>query len=223
MKKKLRIVISCGPTREPLDPVRFISNYSTGTLGLTLARLASGMGHAVTLVHGPIDVPKDLKVRKVRFESVLDLMTALRREVPRCDVLYMVAAVSDFKPLVAAQSKIKKGGRFLNLSLVQNPDVLKSLKRFKKDKIYVGFSLESKHLYRHSFEKLKQKDLDLIVAQHVDEHTRPFGSVRIGATVIDRAGKKTVFGGISKIRLARYLIRRVDALERCSRAACSVE
>ncbi len=212
MKKKLRIVISAGPTREPLDPVRFISNYSTGTLGITLARLASKMGHEVVLVHGPIEIPKDLKVRRVKFESVLDLMTALRREVPRCDVLYMVAAVSDFKPLVASQFKIKKGGRFLNISLVQNPDVLKSLRRFKKNKTYVGFSLESKHLYKHSYQKLREKDLDLIVAQHVDEETRPFGPVRIGATVIDSAGRRSVFKKISKIKLARYLVRRVNAL-----------
>ncbi len=212
MKKKLKIVISCGPTREPLDPVRFISNYSTGTLGLTLARLARRRGHEVVLVHGPIEVPKDLKVRKVSFETVLELMKALRREVPRCDVLYMVAAVSDFKPLVASEFKIKKGGRFLNLSLVQNPDVLKSMRRFKKDKIYVGFSLESKHLFKHSYKKLKDKDLDLIVAQHVDERTRPFGAVRIGATIIESSGRRVGFDGISKEALSRYLIRRVDAL-----------
>jgi len=208
----MRILISCGPTREPLDPVRFISNYSTGTLGLTLARLYSEAGHDVVLAHGPIEVPRDLDVKKRPFETVLELMKVLNDEVPKADVLYMVAAVSDFKPLVAAVAKIKKGGRFLNLSLVQNPDVLKSLRRHKKDKIYVGFSLESKDIYRHSLKKLQEKGLDMIIAQIVNEKTRPFGEVAIDAMVISREGKKEAFKKVSKDRLAKVLIRKVEEL-----------
>ena len=212
----MKIVISCGPTREPLDPVRFISNYSTGTLGLTLARIYAEEGHDVTLAHGPIDVPHDLKVKRRPFETVLDLMKVLQDEVPRCDVLYMVAAVSDFKPLVAEQAKIKKTGsraRFLKLSLVQNPDVLKSLRPLKKDKIFVGFSLESTDIFKHSLKKLKEKGLDLIIAQKVNEKIRPFGSVSIDAMVIDRKGRRREYTKISKEKLARTLIRNVEELQ----------
>ncbi len=205
----MRVVISAGPTREPLDPVRFISNYSTGTLGLTLARIYSELGHEVVLAHGPIEVPSLLKVRKRPFETVLDLMKVLNEEVPKCDVLYMVAAVSDFKPLVAAQAKIKKGSRFLNLSLVQNPDVLKSLRRHKKDKLYVGFSLESKDIYKHSLKKLREKGLDMIVAQKVNEKIKPFGPVSIDAMMIDADGSKQELKNVSKDKLAGILIKKV--------------
>lgn len=212
MPKKLKVVISAGPTREPLDPVRFISNYSTGTLGVTLARIHRAMGHDVTLAHGPMPLPPNLKVKTLEFETVLDLMKVLSKVVPTCDVLYMVAAVSDFKPLVAEQAKIKKGSRFLNLSLVQNPDVLKHLRRYKDGKVFVGFSLESKNVYKHSFKKLREKGLDLIVAQKVNEKIKPFGHVSIDATVIDSAGHRDEFRKVSKDKLARYLIRRVAKL-----------
>ena len=116
MKEKLKVVISCGPTREALDPVRFISNYSTGTLGLTIAEVCEKRGHSVTLAHGPIEVPGHLKAKRVPFESVLDLKRVLAKAVPACDVLFMVAAVSDFKPLETAAAKIKKGkGPFFEL------------------------------------------------------------------------------------------------------------
>jgi phosphopantothenoylcysteine decarboxylase/phosphopantothenate--cysteine ligase len=214
MRKKLRIVISCGPTREPLDPVRFISNYSTGTLGVTLGRVCARAGHAVTLVHGPVEVPRDFRARRVPFETVLDLKDRLSREVPRCDILFMNAAVSDFKPLVAEAAKIKKGSRFLRLALVENPDVLKYLRRFKRDRVFVGFSLESKDLYRNSLRKLREKDLDLIVAQKVNERVRPFGRVSIDVMVIDRRGRSRLFRSITKERLSRLLLREAAALVR---------
>ena len=210
--RKLKVLISCGPTREPLDPVRFISNYSTGTLGITLAAECHRRGHQVTLAHGPIEVPPRLRVKRVAFESVLDLARVLRRHVRRCDVLFMVAAVSDFKPLEAAAAKIKKGARFLNLSLVQNPDVLKSLRRFKGARIFVGFSLESKNVYRSSLRKLREKDVDLMVAQMVNEKVRPFGKVPIGCMVIDARGRRKGFRSVSKDSLAKYLIREAEKL-----------
>lgn len=215
MKEKLRIVISCGPTREPLDPVRFISNYSTGTLGLTLAKVCERRGHSVTLAHGPVEIPKGLKARLVPFETVLDLKRVLSKEVPRCDVLFMVAAVSDFKPLETAAAKIKKGGgRFFNLSLVENPDILKSLSRLKPGKVYIGFSLESKGVFEHSLKKLRAKNLDLIVAQLVNEKVRPFGKTSIGAIIIDKRGGQKAFRSISKKDLAEYLVDKAEELRR---------
>lgn len=212
MKRKLRVVISCGPTREPLDPVRFISNYSTGTLGLILARACAEKGHEVTLAHGPIEIPSNLEARKIPFETVLDLKKVLTSAVRRCDVLFMVAAVSDFKPLVAEQAKIKKGPRFLKLSLVENPDVLKSLRRFKRHRVFIGFSLESRHVYRSSLRKLKEKGLDLIVAQRVTDRIKPFGRVSIDALVIDRRGKRRAFRNVPKKKLAEYLISKARQL-----------
>ena len=122
---------------------------------------------------------------------------------------------SDFKPLETAEAKIKKGGgRFFNLSLVENPDILKSLSRFKPGKVYIGFSLESKGVFEHSLKKLRAKNLDLIVAQLVNEKVRPFGKTAIGAIIIDKRGGQKAFRSISKKDLAEYLVDKAEALRR---------
>ena len=206
-KKRLNLLISSGPTREPIDPVRFLSNYSTGFLGILLAKLAKERGHHVTLAHGPMEVPKSLKVHKIPFETVLDLKRVLTDEVPKCDALIMIAAVSDFKPLSVETMKIKKGKRILTLTLVENPDVLKSLAKLKNGKFFIGFSVESKGVYKHSLQKLKKKGLDLIVGQKATDKKRPFGDVKMDIVVIDRKGSRRDFKGMSKEALAKYLIQ----------------
>ena len=146
MTKQLKVLISCGPTRESIDPVRFISNLSTGTFGFELADLYSRMGHRVTLVHGPIAVPKEITSRKIPFETSEDLNRILKREVPKNDILFMTAAVSDFRPKKIQRNKIKKKKGSLKLEFVQNKDVLKSLAPLKKNRVYVGFSVESRQV-----------------------------------------------------------------------------
>jgi phosphopantothenoylcysteine decarboxylase / phosphopantothenate---cysteine ligase len=207
MKRKLTILITAGPTREPLDPVRFISNYSTGVMGLELADASSRLGHAVTLVHGPMNVPASIKARRIPFETVADLQRTLTQEVPHADILFMVAAVSDFRPSKTSRLKIKKGKRH-HLSLVENPDVLQSLKPLKNGKCFVGFSVESKSLLKNAKAKLKKKGLDLIVAQKVTKSIRPFGQSRVSAMVIDRSGKTENLKSVTKGVLARTLVKR---------------
>jgi len=213
MKRRLRILISLGPTRESLDPVRFISNYSTGTLGTALARACMKGGHRVTVAYGVMSYAcNELKTRKIPFDSVLDLKKVLTKEIPKHDVLFMVAAVSDFKPLSASATKIKKGNRFLQLSLVENPDVLKSLSRFKPGKVFVGFCLESQDLYQKALSKLKAKNLDLIVAQKATDKTVPFGAIPIDALVIYKNGRKKAFRRIDKQSLSRFLVRETELI-----------
>lgn len=209
-KSKINFLITSGPTREPLDPVRYLSNYSTGFLGVLMAKLAAGEGHCVTLVHGSIPVPEGLKARKVPFETALDLKHIMAVEVLKCDCLVMIAAVSDFKPLAVERAKIKKGKKVLRLTLVENPDVLKTLTRFKGDRFFIGFSVESTNLYQNSFQKLKEKGLDLIVAQKATNKTNPFGNVRMDIMFIDKKGNRRDFKNITKDRLARHLIESAE-------------
>jgi len=204
-KKRPRILITCGPTREPIDPVRFLSNYSTGTFGLELAKLYLSKGYPVTLVHGPIAIPKNLKARKVPFETTRDLMKISHREIKRHDVIFMTAAVSDFRVKTMQKNKIKKGKNKISLSLIQNVDILKSLIPFKKGKIYVGFSVESERVSRLAYNKLLDKKLDLIVAQRVTEHDRPFGPKPIQALMVEKDGKPERFPRLSKAILATSL------------------
>ena len=124
-----KLLITAGPTREPIDPVRFISNYSTGTLGCRLAKMAKDRGHQVVLVSGPTEIPCPAGVRKVLVETAAQMHQEVRRLFPKMDALIMGAAVGDFRPLRVANQKIKRSGaagslRLWQLELVENPDIL---------------------------------------------------------------------------------------------------
>lgn len=213
MKKRLKVLITCGGTQEPLDPVRFISNRASGTLGAELAHCYSKMGHGVTLVHGQMPLSNELKVKKIPFTTTHNLKRILRAQIQKHDVLYMTAAVSDYRPQKLHKQKIKKSGKKeLLLKLIPNPDILVSLKAFKKKRIYIGFSVESSDILKNAQRKLTQKSLDLLVAQKVGGKHEPFGQVPVDAWLLRKDGSREYFKGISKRKLALYLIREVSDL-----------
>jgi len=220
LKKRLRILITCGPTREPLDPVRYLSNFSTGEMGFSLAREASRLGHKVTLLHGPVMVPADLSVRKRSFATTQELKGLLKGELKKHDILFMAAAVSDFRPSVRRFSKIKRqdrkhNGRPLTLRLVPNPDVLSSIARFRRHCVLVGFSVESRDLYRNALRKLREKSLDMIVGQNVGRGFSPFGDTLIDALILHREGAPIVLRRTSKRTLSRFLLKKALELWEC--------
>ncbi|MBI4352487.1 MAG: phosphopantothenoylcysteine decarboxylase [Candidatus Omnitrophica bacterium] len=197
MNSRERFLIVSGPTREPIDPVRFLSNYSTGTMGKYLAQAAKRRGYKVTWIQCPKDAPTALLLRK-----------QLRSLLPRHDVLIMAAAVCDVRPVSFSSSKIKKEN-LLVLRLVKNPDILADLaKRKRKDQIFIGFGLESSRLIEEGRRKLKEKGLELIVLQNVTRRANPFGDKAIRAVLLDRHGVVENFPSISKRSLAGWLIRR---------------
>ncbi len=220
-RKRLRILITCGPTREPLDPVRYLSNFSTGEMGFSLAREAYRLGHKVTLLHGPVVVPEDLKVRRKSFGTTRELKRLLAGELKDHDILFMAAAVSDFRPSARRVSKIKRldrtqnGGGPLTLKLVPNPDVLSSVARFRRRRVMVGFSVESKDLYRNALKKLREKPLDMIVGQKVGSGHSPFGDTLIDALILQRGAPPILLRRISKRRLSLYLLRRAGQVFEC--------
>lgn len=201
MKNKIRFLIAYGPTREPLDPVRYISNYSTGTMGRCLALAAKEKGHTVT----SIDCPS-------KAETAVDLQKELKRLVPKNDVLIMAAAVCDVRPHRVSGLKIKKE-KFSKILLTKNPDILMGLSRIKKKtQIFVGFGLESNDLLKNGLKKMKQKNLDLIVLQKVTNKISPFGDKPIESFLLSKDEAITHFSTISKQKLARLIIDRAEEL-----------
>jgi phosphopantothenoylcysteine decarboxylase/phosphopantothenate--cysteine ligase len=161
----MRILITAGGTREYIDPVRFISNASSGRMGYALARAALKAGHTVTLITTPtsLRIPNDAIV--VRVETTVQMFEAVKKHFRRCDCLIMAAAVADYTPARPAKTKIKKTDKTISLKLKPTPDILKwAGKHKKKDRIVVGFALEDKTLRIRAEKKMKDKNLDMIIA-----------------------------------------------------------
>ena len=198
---RLRFLIVSGPTREPIDPVRYLSNYSTGVMGKNLVAAARSRGHRVEWV----DCPR-------RAETALELERLLKRLVPKCDVLVMAAGVADARPAKFSGTKIKKN-RLQTIRLVKNPDILAGLaKRKKKRQVFIGFGLESEDLVRRGAGKLERKGLELIVLQNVTAKKKPFGDRAIDAVLMGVRGRIEKRRSITKKRLASELIRRAERI-----------
>ena len=210
MRRPLRFLISRGPTREPLDPVRFISNYSTGTMGQALAVEARARGRSVTLGSGPTELPPPRGARAISIERAEDLRQAMRREAPKADVIIMAAAVSDFQPARPARRKLARRGT-RRLQLRATPDIIGTLPR-RSGQLVVGFALESADAVARARRKLYAKRLDLIVGQTMNGHGSPFGRRPVEAFLLDAGGKARRLGRIPKSRLARLILDEIDRL-----------
>ena len=214
MKKKppkYNILITAGPTREFIDPVRFISNPSTGTIGYLLAASAKKRGNNVVLLSGPTQLKAPLEVKTVYFNSALELKKCADRFFNWADVIICAAAVADFRPVKASNSKIKKDKGLAEIKLLKNPDILKGLGEKKKNKVLIGFALETENLVANGLKKLRGKNLDLIVANMYSKKCVPFGKRQVTAFLIDREKVKK-HSKISKKMLARIILDRADEL-----------
>ncbi|OIO38155.1 MAG: hypothetical protein AUJ72_03015 [Candidatus Omnitrophica bacterium CG1_02_46_14] len=201
--KKIRFLIASGPTREPLDPVRFISNYSTGAMGRNLAAEAKKAGHKVTWV----ECPKNI-------ETALDLEKELKKQLPKNDVLIMAAAVCDVRPLKFSGKKIKKD-HLSAIRVTKNPDILEGLSKMKReDQFFVGFALETENILRNAFEKMQRKGLDLLVLQQVTKSKNPFGDKPIEAFILGRGEDIKRFPFIKKQKLAQIIVATSEAMIR---------
>jgi len=170
------ILVTAGPTLEPIDPVRYITNRSTGKMGYALARAAKKRGASVTLVSGPVGLKSPLGVEECQVKTAEEMMKTVMEKSSSCDIIIKAAAVSDYRPSEVAPDKIKKGSDTLTLELVRNPDILAELGRRKKEHpcILVGFAAETKDLLANAREKLKSKNLDMIVLNDVSRSDAGF-------------------------------------------------
>jgi phosphopantothenoylcysteine decarboxylase / phosphopantothenate---cysteine ligase len=172
----MNMLISAGPTREFIDPVRYLSNCSSGKMGYAVARQARARGHAVRLVSGPVALAAPPGVEIESVVSANDMLAALQRHWDWCAALVMVAAVADWRPLRMAEDKIKKDLMPPHLDLERTPDILATLAQQRGERCLVGFAAETNDPQRHARQKLQAKNLDMVVLNDVGRADSGFGS-----------------------------------------------
>lgn len=202
----IKVLVSAGATSEPIDPVRYITNRSSGKMGVALANAAKTLGAEVRLVAGSVSVPTD-GLETVRVSTADDMLTAMQNEAGTADILIMAAAVADFKVAEYSDKKIKKTGDEITLRLVKNPDILKELGKDRKDKqIFVGFAAESDDLKKYALKKLNEKNLDMIVANDISRKDIGFESDDNEAMVFVRGGDEHLIGKKTKKALSEDIL-----------------
>jgi len=207
-----RILVTAGPTQEPLDPVRFISNYSSGKMGYALAVAARRRGAEVTLISGPVALPPPPGVVFVPAKTALQMRDAVLAGLSTATVVIKAAAVADYRPAVCEESKIKKQEGRMTLLLERNPDIISEITRQKGTRIIVGFSMESDHLLEHARKKLFDKGMDFIVANDVTEAGAGFGGDTNIVRILDREGGTEEFPILSKLEVADVILDRVKKM-----------
>jgi phosphopantothenoylcysteine decarboxylase / phosphopantothenate---cysteine ligase len=209
-----RVLITAGPTREEIDPVRYISNHSSGKMGYAIAREARRRGAEVTLVTGPtaIEVPCGAKV--IRVESAREMRDAVLAEIDSSDIVIKAAAVADYRPKERAGVKMKKSAAALAIELEKNPDILAEIGARKDGRTLVGFAAETDDLVANATVKLQQKNLDMVIANDVSQEGAGFNVDTNIVKVLYSDGKVEALPLMGKDELAREILARVEALRR---------
>jgi phosphopantothenoylcysteine decarboxylase/phosphopantothenate--cysteine ligase len=209
------ILVTAGPTQEPIDPVRYIGNRSSGKMGFALAGAAAARGATVTLVAGPVDRETPRGVRRIDVMTAREMNEVVHREFPAADAVVMAAAVADFAPASPSASKIKRGSLVkgsMTIDLTQNPDILKSLGERKTRQILIGFALETEDGPVNARQKLASKNIDLIVLNNPNVEGAGFGSDTNVVTVLGRDGATEDLPIMAKGDLAHVILDRVVRL-----------
>ncbi|MEL7568003.1 MAG: bifunctional phosphopantothenoylcysteine decarboxylase/phosphopantothenate--cysteine ligase CoaBC, partial [Dehalobacterium sp.] len=206
------ILITAGPTREALDPIRFLSNRSTGTMGFALAEAAKGRGAEVYLVSGPTCLPDLSGVKITRVESAREMYQAVWEVYPQVDIVIKAAAVADYRPKETVDYKIKKKEEDLTLVLERNPDILWELGQNKKHQFLVGFAAETDNLLDYARHKIETKNLDMIVANNVKEEGAGFGGTTNIVTIITREGEINQLPQLTKRETAHAILDQIRML-----------
>ena len=205
-RKDRTLVVTAGPTREKIDPVRFISNYSSGTLGYEIARAGAKRGYKVVLISGPTALTPPKGVRFIGVESATDMKSAVLKEFKKADCLIMAAAVSDWRVKDISKRKIKRSGTGTVLRLVENPDILKNVKKVKGKKVVAGFALETEDLRRNAVKKMAEKGMDFVVANKLDGIKTVFGPGRFDYTLLDKTGSVRLVKNVTKKEAAKIIL-----------------
>ncbi len=207
--RALRVVVTAGPTREHVDPVRYLGNESSGRMGFAIARAAAAAGHDVTLVAGPVHLATPADVRRVDVVSAREMLRATRAAFRGADALVMAAAVADWRPRRKRAGKWRKqaeDGDVAFLELVQNPDILATVARRKGRRLVVGFALETGRGRARALEKLKSKGADYIVWNDPSA----LGADRTSVTILGADGSERTLEDRTKDAVARDLVRLVE-------------
>lgn len=216
MSRKLQFLLTAGPTREPIDPVRFISNRSSGRMGYSLAMAAAERGHRVLLVSGPVCLAPILHpgVKTIRVETARQMYEAVAETLNQVQIAVMTAAVADYRPRFVAVQKIKKTGLdSLVIELEKTDDILGSARSpLGFQGVLVGFAAETERLEEHAREKLKRKECDLIVANDVSRGDIGFDAGENEVGLFFTSGERQLLPKLTKVELASRLIEVIEAL-----------
>jgi phosphopantothenoylcysteine decarboxylase/phosphopantothenate--cysteine ligase len=216
-----KIMITAGPTREAIDPVRFISNRSSGKMGYSMARAAAAAGAEVLLISGPVELTTPHNVQRVSVESAKEMFTATHKRIDGIDIFIAAAAVADYSAASTAKKKIKKSEQEMSIALTRTPDILASVAKLETGPFTVGFAAETEKLREHARSKLENKNLDMIIANLVSEN-RGFDSDDNTVDVFWAAGeqafpimaKKELAVALIKLIAERYLERSESGTQR---------
>ena len=203
-----KVVITAGGTREPIDPVRFVGNRSSGKMGYAIAKAAAEMGAFTVLISGPASLATPAGVKKIDVETTEQMRQAVLSEFDDANIVIKAAAVADYRPKETATQKIKKSGDTLTIELEKNPDILAELGQLKQKQILVGFAAETQELISNAKEKLLRKNLDMIVANDVTMPGAGFNTDTNIAKLITREGQVEDLPLMSKGDLARLILER---------------
>jgi phosphopantothenoylcysteine decarboxylase / phosphopantothenate---cysteine ligase len=207
-----RILVTAGPTFEPIDPVRFIGNRSSGKMGFAVAREAARRGATVTLVSGPVDMPVPPGVEVIRVQTAEEMAVAVFDRYGQTDAVIMAAAVADFRPEAAAENKMKKEDGPPSLTLLPTTDILATLGKMKEHQVLVGFAAETRQMETEGRRKLADKNLDLIVVNQVGKPGTGFEADTNSAAIFAREGEDTPVQMWTKRALAGAICDRLTGL-----------
>ena len=204
----MRLLITAGPTREPIDPVRYISNRSSGKMGYAVAEAALAEGHDVTLISGPASVDPPRNANLIPVSTSDEMFEAVHRHADKCDICVLCAAVADYKPANVSSIKIKKREAKFSLELIPTRDILDSLGH-KQDRqfVLVGFAAETDHVEQNAAKKLRAKNCDIIVANDVSGADSGMESDVNEVIILFRNGEKTKISRAPKKNIARDLVK----------------
>ncbi len=206
------VVITAGPTREKIDPVRFISNHSTGKMGYALAEETIKAGAHVVLVSGPVQMQAPAGVELVKVESAEEMYNAVMKYYDSADVVIKTAAVADYRPKITFEHKVKKQSDDATIELERTKDILYELGKRKKNQVLVGFAAETENLEEYARKKLAKKNADLIVANNVKTTGAGFGTDTNIVTFFKRSGDKQELPLLSKNDVAKKIIKEITSL-----------
>ncbi len=213
----LNVCITAGPTREPLDPVRYISNHSSGKMGYALAAAAVDAGARVRLISGPVNLSTPTHVERISVTTAEDMLQASLEHINDCDIFIACAAVADYRPTSIAEHKIKKGNEeIMELHLVKNPDIVATIAARDNKPFTIGFAAETRDVISYAQGKLERKNLDIIIANDVSQAGIGFNSDENAVTLVTRTTQIDI-PQTSKRQLATQLIEQISLLYKTSK------
>lgn len=210
-----KVVVTAGPTIEPIDPVRYITNHSSGKMGYRIAEEAKKRGAEVTLISGPTPIEPPNNVELIKVNTTEEMFNAVEKHFSACDVLIKSAAPSDYRPEKTSDVKIKKkevGNDELNIKFVRNPDIAAYFGKMKKEQIIVGFAAETNNILQYAKKKLQSKNFDFIVANDVSKQGAGFKTDTNIVTIIERDGSSTQYPKMDKSKVAEIILDKIASL-----------